>query len=149
MSETMSAQPVALATYNKRTIIVYNDDGTINLWLTRHAGHHIAEATHKLLTLVPSFSLPPDVQVTVAVQNVYCSPEDNVVFWDGLVVQQGDSCLLRVQFAYKASQNPCCFPVKGTELTTNVHHFGRSWARASRYISEIFERLHRGYAVRL
>lgn len=145
----MSAQPVALATYNKRTIIVHNDDGTINLGLTRHAGPHIAEATTKLQRLVPSFQLPQDVHVTIAVQNVYCSTEDNVVFWDGLVVQHGDICLLRVQFAYKASQNPCCFPVKGTELTTNVHHFGRSWTRASRYISEIFERLHRGNVVRL
>lgn len=145
----MPAQPVALATYNKRPIIVHNDDGTVNLGLTRQAGPHIVEATARLQRLVPSFSLPQDILVTVAVQNVYCSTADNVVFWDGLVVQQGGTTLLRVQFAYKDSQNPCCFPVKGTEVETNIHHFGRDWPRASRYISEIFERWHRGAAVRV
>ena len=137
-----AGNPVALATFQKRSIIVYNDDDTVNLGLTRLAGPHIAETAKKVLGIVASFHVPPDVSVTVGISNVYCSQRDDVVFWDGLTVCQGDLCLLAMQFAFKAQNG--CFPVKGTEVGANVHHFGRSWTRASRYISEIFERLHRG-----
>lgn len=142
----MSAgKPVALATFQKRSIVVYNDDGTVNLGLTRQSGEYIAAAAHRVQNLVAGFPVPADVNVAVSVSNVYCSVRDDVVFWDGLTVHHGDICILCMQFAYKSSQG--CFPVKGTEVGASVQHFGRSWTMAARYISEIFERLHRGNVV--
>lgn len=124
----------AIAQYQKKRIIVYNSDGTVNLRLTAMAGPHIRDATARASSLLLNINVRPGVSVHVGITNMVPHQQEPVVLWDGVEATYNGLKLFTIQFAY---QGGTAFPVKAIELGGKEIFFGRNWVSFRKYLSSL------------
>lgn len=127
----------AVTQFRSKRIVVYNDDGTVNLPLTRLAGPRILEATLRVEAMVAELmeDKVDGLCIETCVEDVRCSAADPVVFWRGMRLVYRGKHVFSVQFACTVSQGT--FPVKATESGDRDVYFNRRWPRLSQYVDDV------------
>lgn len=127
----------AVTQFRSKRIVVYNDDGTVNLPLTRLAGPRILDATLRVEAMVSELmeKKVEGLSIETCVEDVRCSAAEPVVFWRGLRLIYRDTPIFSVQFACTLTQGT--FPVKATEVGDRDVYFGRRWPRLSQYVDDV------------
>lgn len=127
----------AVAQFRSKRIVVYNDDGTVNLPLTRLVGPRILDAMARVEAIVDELmeEKVDGLVIDTHVENVKCSASEPVVFWNGLRLRHRETRIFSVQFACTLHQGS--FPVKATEVGDRDIYFGRRWTRLSQYVEDV------------
>lgn len=129
----------AIAQYQKKRIIVYNSDGTINLRMTAVSGKHMLEAMERVSGILHVMPGRAGMLISTGVENVTLHAYEAVVFWDGVVATYKGTRVFTVQFAYQEGHG--AFPVKAIEVGGKEIFFGRKWTSFRKYLNALVEGL--------